>query len=112
VAHVTWTAHVSWLLPLSCCRAGRRREASSTSGGTDEDDVAAQLERSGAAGGPARGSRRTAGRPQQGLGDQNRPGGDGAGFRIDTNNLIAGGPSGYDIDVAAQLMLNNLLSHP
>ena len=32
-------------------------------------------------------------------------------FRTDTNNLIAGGPSGYDIDVAAQLIINNVLSH-
>ena len=32
-------------------------------------------------------------------------------FRTDTNNLIAGGPSGYDIDVAAQLIINSVLSH-
>ena len=32
-------------------------------------------------------------------------------FRTDTNNLIAGGPSGYDIDVAAQLIISNVLSH-
>ena len=32
-------------------------------------------------------------------------------FRTDTNNLIAGGPSGYDIDVAAQLIINKVLSH-
>jgi len=32
-------------------------------------------------------------------------------FRTDTNNLIAGGPSGYDIDVAAQLIINDVLIH-
>ena len=32
-------------------------------------------------------------------------------FRTDTNNLIAGGPTGYDIDLAAQLIINNVLSH-
>jgi predicted nucleotidyltransferase component of viral defense system len=32
-------------------------------------------------------------------------------FRADTNNLIVGDPSGYDIDVAAQLIINEVLSH-
>ena len=32
-------------------------------------------------------------------------------FRTDTNNLIAGGPSGYDIDVAARLIINEVLIH-
>ena len=32
-------------------------------------------------------------------------------FRTDTNNLIAGGSSGYDIDVAAQLIITDVLSH-
>ncbi len=32
-------------------------------------------------------------------------------FRTDTNNLIAGGPSGYDIDVAAQLIIDDVLTH-
>ncbi len=32
-------------------------------------------------------------------------------FRTGTNNLIAGGPSGYDIDAAAQLVIDNVLSH-
>ena len=32
-------------------------------------------------------------------------------FRTDTNNLIAGGPTGYDIDEAAQLIINNVLKH-
>lgn len=34
-----------------------------------------------------------------------------ADFRADTNNLVAGGPSGYDIDVAAQLIINDVLIH-
>ncbi|HEY5249583.1 MAG TPA: hypothetical protein VIJ15_14155 [Dermatophilaceae bacterium] len=34
-----------------------------------------------------------------------------ADFRADTNNLIAGGPAGYDIDVAAQLIINDVLIH-
>jgi hypothetical protein len=34
-----------------------------------------------------------------------------ADFRADTNNLIAGGPAGYDIDVAAQLIIDEVLSH-
>lgn len=32
-------------------------------------------------------------------------------FRADTNNLIAGGPFGYDIDLAAELIINNVLTH-
>ena len=32
-------------------------------------------------------------------------------FRTDTNNLIADGPFGYDIDVAAQLIINDVLCH-
>ena len=34
-----------------------------------------------------------------------------ANFRADTNNLIVDGPTGYDIDVAAQLIINEVLSH-
>ena len=34
-----------------------------------------------------------------------------ADFRADTNNLIVDGPTDYDIDVAAQLIINEVLSH-
>ena len=34
-----------------------------------------------------------------------------ADFRADTNNLIVGDPSSYNIDVATQLIINEVLSH-
>jgi hypothetical protein len=98
VAHVTWTAHVSWLLPCPVAEQvaaeKRRARPAVQTRTTSPRSLSGRERREALRGVPAA----LLDARSKLFGDQNRPGGDGADFRIDTNNLIAGGPSGYDIE--------------